>query len=762
MLVESQQLGCLRELTVLAAFLSIQDPRERPADAREAADLAHAAFGDARSDFMAILKLWDAYRVAHEDLTQSKLRDWCGARFLSFLRMREWRELHRQLLLVIAELGWKLEPERPPAPPPAPRPHAKAPREAEESAAERKRYESIHRALLSGLPGQVGRRDLKGGYQGARGRKFNIFPGSGLAKAPPPWAMSAMYLETARLYAHTNARVDPLWVEQQAAHLVKRRVFDPHWDRKTGSVKAFEEVSLFGLVLAEKRRIEFGRIDPVAARQVFLREAVLGGEMDFRGDLVRLLQQALAQAREEEAKRRRQGLVREEEELLAWLDARMPADVHTQAGLEAWWKPLPPEVRRTKIWTLDDLLVADAASREAFPPTLHVLGRRLKLHYRFEPGTPEDGVTLDVPLGLLNAMPAARLTWLVPGLLVDKVAELIRALPKSLRRNFVPAPDFARAFVADLDATDARLEARRDRVEETQSLHDALSAFLERRTGVPVPRAEWHDAELPLHLVMNVRLLDEHGRPLASSRDLESLRTEYGARARSAFAQATASEYAREDVTRWDFGELPAVVKTDAGLAAYPAVVDRGAAAAIARVRARGRGACRARAGRAAPAAPRARGSVEAAAQAVAAVAARRDRVHGARVARRIARRHRRGGVRGRRVRARGRRAHARLRSNRSRPRSGARSGRRRSRGSATSSRRCRTTPRCCRSSRRRCSASRRRTSTTCASSSRRSCTRDSRASSPSRGSPRCRATSRAWRCAPIGCRPTRGATRRA
>ncbi len=604
MLVEAQRLGCVADVLVVAAFLSIQDPRERPGDAREAADLAHVAFADPRSDFVAILKVWEAYRVAHEELTQSKLRDWCGARFLSFLRMREWRELHRQLLLVVGELGWRFEAPRDagvgrtsqgdgrqPAAAGHPsdvRPtHTGSPQivgrstDRDETAEYRRRYEALHRALLSGLPGQIGRREPKGGYQGARGRKFQLFPGSGLAKSPPQWLMSAVYLETARLYALTNARVEPEWVEQQAAHLVKRRVFDPHYDRKTGSVKAFEEVSLFGLVLAEKRRIAYAPIDPVGARGVFIRDAVATGEMEFRGDYVRLLHQTLDAAREEEAKRRRQGLVRSAEELAAWLDERIPAGIDSQAALEAWWKPLPPEIRRTKIWALDDLLVADAASRDAFPATLAALGRRFRLHYRFEPGTPEDGVTLDLPLGYLNAMPAARLGWLVPGLLADKVAELIRALPKALRRNFVPAPDFARAFVNDVDEHNAHAHGRRERIEETHALGAALSSFLERRTGVATEPSVWNETELPPHLAMNVRLLDEHGRPLAESRDLDALRAAHGARARTAFAQATAQSYAREGLVRWDFDELPLVVKTDARLAAHPALADHGDTVAI-------------------------------------------------------------------------------------------------------------------------------------------------------------------------------------
>ncbi len=577
-LVEAQRLGCLRDATVLAAFLSVQDPRERPADARELADAAHAHHADARSDFVGILNLWDDYRIAHEDLTQSKLRDWCDARFLSFLRLREWRELHRQLLLQCADLGWQLdrkERQTVPSAPALPARHRdKAVVDidaASSSSLSRPAYEAIHRALLSGLPGNVGRRDEKREYAGTRGRKYGIFPGSALAKKPPAWLLSATLLDTQRLYALTNAEVEPAWIEQQGEHLTKRRHFDPHWARSQGRVLGYESVSLLGLTIIEKRRIAYERIDPVAARAVFIREALLPGEIDCRAAFVKRNFEVLEAARAEEAKRRRHGLLKSDDELCGWLEQNIPAQVCSTVALDAWYKSLDADRRRDLEWTLDDVLVAEAAPERAFPKSLRIGSHALALDYRFEPNHPADGVTLVLPLALLNAVPAPRLTWLVPGLLAEKVAELIRSLPKALRRNFVPAPDFARAFV----------ETLRDAGEPHGPLLPPLCAHLARITGVEVGVADFDETALAAHLRFNVRLLDERGAVLAESRDLDALRTEHGTRAREQFARQTATAIARDGIVKWDFGSLPASIDTDTGLAAFPALVDDGESVAI-------------------------------------------------------------------------------------------------------------------------------------------------------------------------------------
>ena len=628
MLVEAHERHALRELLVVVAFLSIQDPRERPADARQQADAAHAAFADPKSDFAGVLNLWREYTKAHEELTQSKLRDWCGRHFLSFLRMREWRELHRQLLLVVAELGWKLDASAKPAPSPpslikdggegwgegtlsrkssGEREKARASRsEAQESRRARKvygeprpltpalspegrgseveaspeLYEAIHRSLLAGLPTQVGHKDEKGVYRSTRERKFQVFPGSALAKAPPAWLFAAQILDVGgRVWGMGCARVEPLWIEQQAAHLVKASCRDAHWSRKRGTVVAYEQVSLFGLTLVERRPVTFQKQDPTLAHAIFLREALARGDLDARADFVRANQRVLAQAHEVEAKQRREGLVRNEEELAAFFAGKLPEDIASTRALDAWYSRARPAEQAALRWSLDEVMVGGAGlDPKAFPATLDLAGsaggtpagspQRYKLEYRFVPGDEADGVTLQLPLAMLNALPAARCEWLVPGLLADKVAQLIRGLPKPLRRNFVPAPDFARAFV--------EAEPPRD-----QPLVDALAGFLKRTTGVEAPPAEFASAELPPHLSMRFRLHDERGKTLATGRDLAALRGQWEGQAREAFSRKTDVELTREDVTRWDFEEIPAQVRSEGGLTAFPALVDLGETVAL-------------------------------------------------------------------------------------------------------------------------------------------------------------------------------------
>jgi ATP-dependent helicase HrpA len=613
MLVEAHERHALRELLVIVAFLSIQDPRERPADARQQADAAHAAFADPKSDFAGVLNLWREYAKAHEEFTQSKLRDWCTRHFLSFLRMREWRELHRQLLLVVAELGWRAASH----PAGAGTSSRKAPGEAGKSAAAPERashsqapgprrtrkvqggprpsipaaspegagskrlaggeegtdpelYEAIHRSLLAGLPTQVGHKDEKGVFRSTRERRFQVFPGSALAKAPPAWIFAAQILDVGgRVWGMGCARVEPAWIEQQAAHLVKASCRDAHWSRKRGTVVAYEQVSLFGLTLVERRPVTFQRQDPALAHAIFLREALARADLDARADFVRANQRVLAQAHEVEAKQRREGLLRSEDELVAFFEGKLPQDVASTRALDAWYGRARPAEQAALRWSLDDVMAGGTGlDPKAFPATLDVPPQRYRLEYRFVPGDEADGVTLQLPLAMLNALPAARCEWLVPGLLADKVAELIRGLPKALRRNFVPAPDFARAF--------AEAETPRD-----QPLVEALAAFLKRTTGVEAPPAEFAAVELPPHLEMRFRLHDERGRTLASGRDLAALRSQWENQAREAFSRKTDVELIREDVSRWDFEEIPAQVRSEGGLTAYPALVDLGEAVAL-------------------------------------------------------------------------------------------------------------------------------------------------------------------------------------
>ncbi len=612
MLVEAEQRHSLRELLTIVSFLSVQDPRERPADARQQADAAHAAFADPKSDFVGVLNLWRAYHDAHEELTQSKLRDWCSRHFLSFMRLREWRELHRQLLLVTDELGWKLDahPAAEHVTSPSPRrgegwgegaalraatkgrrashlhsrehpPLAslrpaqdKAVLSASESAgaagAAERLYESVHRCLLAGLPTQVGRKDEKGVYLGTRERKFQVFPGSALAKALPNWIFSAQVLDVGgRVWGMMNARVEPLWIEQQAAHLLRTSCRDAHWSRKRGCVVAWEQVSLFGLVLVEKRAVTFQAQDPALAHAIFLREALVRGESEGRANFIHANQRVLQQALEIEAKQRREGLIRHEDELVAFFEGKLPQAIASSRGLDAWYRAARPAEQAALRWSLDDVLAGGAGlDPKAFPEYLPIAAQRYRLEYRFLPGDEADGVTLQLPLAMLNALPAARCEWLVPGLLVDKVAELIRGLPKALRRNFVPAPDFARAFVAAEPARD-------------EPLAWALAAFLRRATGVEVGAAEFDAVALPAHLLMRYRLHDEGGATLGAGRDLGALRGQWEGRAREAFSRKTEIELSRAEVASWDFAEIPEQLRADGGLLAFPALVDLGETVAL-------------------------------------------------------------------------------------------------------------------------------------------------------------------------------------
>jgi len=579
MLVEANARGVLRELLVLTAFLSVQDPRERPADARAQADAAHAQFADPRSDFAGVLKLWAAYAQAHEELTQSKLRDWCQAHFLSFLRMREWRELHRQLRLLADELGWRAgEGEaarggRPAADDgrgaPAGGRRPAAPDDPQAPLASPAVYEAVHRCLLSGWPTQVGLKDERGQYRSTRERRFAIFPGSSVAKAAPQWLLAGQILDLQKVYGLLCARVEPAWIEQQAAHLVKKSWRDAHWSRKRGAVLAFEQVTLFGLPLVEKRTVQFGRQDPKRAHAIFLVEALARADLDARADFVRANARVLAQAREIEAKRRRSGLVRSDEELAAFFAGKLPEDVHTAAALDAWYRKAAPGEQAALHWSLADVLGESAAAGAAdFPAELQVAGHALRLSYRFVPGDPADGVTLHLPLALVNAVSAARCEWLVPGLLAEKVAEAIRGLPKALRRNFVPAPDFARAF--------AEAEAPRD-----EPLLAALARYLQRVTGVAVSPADFQDVAWPPHLLMNVRVHDEQGRVVAEGRDLAAIQAQWTKAARLAFSRRADVELAREDLAGFDVEDIPESVASTGGLTAFPALVDLGESVAL-------------------------------------------------------------------------------------------------------------------------------------------------------------------------------------
>ena len=584
MLIAAEKHGVLHEMLAIASFLGIQDPRERPADARAAADQAHAEFADPKSEFIGIWKLWSAFRVAHEEFSQSQLRKWAEKHFLGFLRLREWRELHRQLKLQCEALGWSTGHVSSPAPrsrdnaggsraqrrgaKPAVSPekqHAEALPEATHVD-----YAKLHRALIAGLPTQVGHLGDRGGYEGPRGRRFQLFPGSVLAKKPPAWVLSATLLDTERVWAITNAAIEPDWVIAELPHLLARRHHDPHWSRSQGRVIGSEQISLFGLVLAPKKPVHYGALYPEESRAIFVRDGLVTGEINTRSAFLPRNLHSLAAAKEEEAKQRRAGLVVDEDWQSRWYLDRLPTHVHGAQAMDAWFKGLSKPDQAALEWTRDDLLVADETDAARFPPYIALGDARMAVRYRFEPGAIDDGMTLVVPLHLLNALDDARLSWLAPGFVQDKAAALIKSLPKVLRRNFVPAPDFARAFA----------EAHRE--PEADAITSILARFLKKLSGVELLPVDFDEVDIEPHLRMNLQLQDESGNQvIAQSRDLAELRAKYGARAQREFALRAAKDMTQSGLQSFPGTPIPLQVMGDGGIPAYPALQDDGDAVSL-------------------------------------------------------------------------------------------------------------------------------------------------------------------------------------
>jgi len=617
MLIAAQKHGCLREMLVIASFLGIQDPRERPSDQRGAADAAHAEFADPKSEFVGIVKLWDAYRAAHEDMTQSQLRKWADKHFLGFLRLREWRELHRQLKLLCDELDWggtrsgqqsaarqdaATSPplkkggrgdllllgsnekqikgkEQIPLGPPFPKGEDKQANgedkqtkgEDRSAAATSADYAKLHRALIAGLPTQIGNRSERGLYDGPRGRKYTLFPGSPLSKKPPPWLLSATLLDTEKVWSMTNAAIEPEWAIDELPHLLARRYHDPHWARSQGRVVGSEQISLFGLVLAPKKPVHYGALFPEESRQIFARDALATGEINTRAAFLPRNLATLAKAKEEEAKQRRAGLIVDEDWQAQWYLDRLPPQIHNQQALDAWYGKLPAAEKAKLEWSFDDLMVGGASDAERFPKYLPLGDVRLAVSYRFEPGAPDDGMTVAVPLHLLNALDATRLSWLAPGFVADKATASIKSLPKILRRNFVPAPDFSRAFAEAFPQPDA------------DSFEGALARFLKKLTGAEVNAVDFDTAGIDAHLRANLRLLDAEGRNvLAESRDLDDLRARFGKRAADAFSARAAEGLAQRGLTDFPAQPIPASVVGAGGVPAYPALHDDGDSVSLA------------------------------------------------------------------------------------------------------------------------------------------------------------------------------------
>jgi ATP-dependent helicase HrpA len=551
MLIEGSKKACLNELIVLAAAQSIQDPRERPLDASAAADEAHGRFEDDDSDFMAFLRLWQYLKQQRKEKSASQFRKLCKREFLNWTRVNEWFDLNRQLYEQAREekLSFSNEPGT---------------------------FEGVHKALLSGLLSHVGHKNPEdSSYMGPRSRTFHVFPGSGLFGKRPQWLMAAEIVETSKTWARTNAVIKPEWIEAQATHLLKRHYFDPHWSRKQGRVLAWEQVALFGLVIVEKRRVNYSRINPDEARNIFITGALVRGELDTRSGFLQNNQQVREEIEEMEHKRRKHDVMADESALFEFFDARIPGDVSDSIGFEKWLKQLG-KTGRQQLYIGHDVLMQDQAGDapgDLYPDSIKIGMQNLPLSYRFKPGDAADGVTLVVPLERLNTLSEGQLQWLVPGLLRDKVIALIKNLPKPQRRALTPVPQFA----------DAALERLRD--EPTAPLLTALAGALKAMTGIEIDAGAFDESLLPDYLRFRVEVIDGNEQCIAVSRDLPGLQLQFGQQAKRHFMARLGSEHQRDNEQDWVFGDLPGSLFTEdgsgQGTQAWPAVVDQGNAVGL-------------------------------------------------------------------------------------------------------------------------------------------------------------------------------------
>ena len=552
MVLAAREEGCLREILIIAAGLSVPDPRERPVEQEQAAAQAQARFRDERSDFISLLRVWEFYaEVLREEGSHRKQVARCRAVFLSWLRLREWRDIHSQLCEQLRELGWRLPADD--APPGS--------------------FEAIHRALLAGLLGNVACRSDEGDFfLGPRGLKLYIHPGSGVPRKGTQWLVAAEFAETTRLYARSVARVEPEWIEGAAGALLKKSYYDPRWEKSSGQVVASERVLLQGLVLARGRRVAYGTIAPREAHEIFLRRALVEREFETKGAFFTHNQRLIDGIAELEHKARRQDMLVEDETIFAFYAARVPEEICTSAGFEAWRKEVEKTEPRRLFLNREQLLRpgAGAVTEEQFPKFLHSQAGDLPLSYRFEPGHVLDGVTLTVPLALLNQLDPAALDWLVPGLVRDKVNAMVKALPKNLRNRILPHREFVTAFLESESPGSRPLAA-------------ALHEFLGKRLGDKLPAESGELPELPVHFAMNLKVVDEAGAELGMGRNWEELRQKLGAAASLTFGSAEAG-WEKTGLKAWDFGELPESIRFQRGgrqLTGYPALVDEGEAAGL-------------------------------------------------------------------------------------------------------------------------------------------------------------------------------------
>ncbi|MFD3919737.1 ATP-dependent RNA helicase HrpA [Streptomyces sp. NPDC058595] len=565
MVIEAERNGCVREVMVIAAALSIQDPRERPSEKQTQADQQHARFRDETSDFLAFLNLWRYIREQQKARGSSAFRRMCKAEYLNFLRIREWQDIYSQLRTVAKQMGIKVNERDEHDDVPAP-------------------DQSVHISLLSGLLSHIGLKDVKDGakneYVGARNAKFAVFPGSALFKKPPRVIMSAELVETSRLWARVNAKIDPEWIEPLAGHLIKRTYSEPHWEKDQAAVMAYEKVTLYGVPIVERRKVNFGRIDAEASRDLFIRNALVEGDWRTHHQFFHDNRKLLGEVEELEHRARRRDILVDDETLFDFYDGRVPDHVVSGAHFDSWWKHKRKEEPELLDFERSMLIneAAGAVTKDDYPDSWRQGRLKFRVTYQFEPGADADGVTVHVPLQVLNQVTSEGFDWQIPGLREEVVVELIRSLPKPIRRHYVPAPNYAGKFLERA-------------VPLQEPLPVTLARELQRMVGVPVTADDFDPGRVPDHLKITFRIVDERRRKIAEDKDLEALRIALRPKARKALSQAAAAvagptgeSVERSGLTGWTIGTLVRTFETRrAGqpVKAYPALVDQGATVAV-------------------------------------------------------------------------------------------------------------------------------------------------------------------------------------
>ena len=551
MLLTAAHTHCLEEVLVIAAALSVQDPRDRPLEKQQQADEAHQEFQDEESDFAGYIKLWRHLEEQRRHLSKRKFIQYCRSRFLSWTRVQEWHDIHHQLRGQMHEMGYK---------------------ENQVEAG----YEEIHKALLTGLLSHIGLKSSAKDreYLGARNSRFQIFPGSGLFKKTPKWVMAAELVETTKLYARTVAMIKPEWVESVAGHLTKHSYSEPHWQKKRGQVGGYEKVTLFGLPVIPRRKINYGPINPTEAREIFIRFALVEGDFDTRAPFWRHNRELLDYVENLEQKARRRDILVDEQTIYEYYDKRIPEGIYSTPQFEKWLRGVTRQQPKLLHMRQEALLRVDDtdSTAEQYPDFLNINGMELPLVYSFDPGAERDGVTLRIPRTIINQVPEALCEWLVPGLLRERIIALIRSLPKSLRRSFVPVPDYAEACLKAMLPGD-------------KPLIRALSEHLKQMTGTYIPEDAWQQDAVPEHLRMGFEVLDDKGRVLERGKDLALLKKRHGSEAGGASYHSLADTgVERTELKDWDFDRLPKSVQIKRGgiqLRGYPALVDEGDSVSI-------------------------------------------------------------------------------------------------------------------------------------------------------------------------------------